>query len=771
MSLYRLVIFIFCLSLLLGSRVPSKTEANHPPLPDAQPSTPTTVNRIEQAATPHAFSHLAISNDHGPAGPNLNGRIFLGELSDGLNPTRERSVIALDSDVIVLEPGSLRPSGQSNRVWTYQNTKHPRIRKVILHRNTDSVWQFEISTQPSLPAIQKIHLRIGNDWGGIDLKTGGLLLQMQPVLDLGFQAQALIGGSGGIIQTTDASGVVIRLEVPAGALAQDTLISVTPLASSPMVGPSGALHPGVKFEPEGLQFAVPATLTLDFSATGQEIMNKDFIFLMTSPMTMVPLYGKTNPAAKTLSALVHHFSEVQPGAGDAAFSDLASWVNGVLSSGQNLSLAEIQSVIAAANTLLQQGCQQDCLDLGLLAQRVGDSIRAIVAADCPDATANPTDAALNRLGQLEALSQQVGVSVPEIRTCMEQVLRGLIEKAALAGVANPSDATLQRVKELWDTAGLLDFPDLVTLAKQKAEDVLRALIDRDGATAASAPLDANLQRLLDLKARAQLLGFPGRERQALEKLAAAVRVIISRASDLCATDEVAARRQFLRAQTWHAAVSLDPTVDPTLSQAIDDAIENCGGSEMRAVVWGGNHLPTGVSVNTRAIGSECSSSRGDYLLRDAPPPILLSFQGCGTNSLELRLTEPSRNVLSWDASYSFSASPKASGGVWSILTLTFNRAGTLKLETNPDWVTNRSEFDAQFIDVRIVPSSILSAPNGILLRYPFSPSSFTPFFATGPTTTHNISGPGTVELFVAISGGPDAAGSGHLLTVTFTPQQ
>lgn len=768
-SLCRTVISILCLTLLWGGTVPIKTAANYPPSPAPQSATPVEVNRIEQSATPHAFASVSLSNNPGAANLNLNGQILLGGLSDGINPSRDRLVIALGSGVTVLEPGSLRPSGQSNRVWTYQNPSHPRIRRVILHRHTDQSWQFEIGSRASMPENQRFYLRIGNDWGGVNLGTGEMLLQMQPALNLGFQSQAMIGSAGGTVQTTDASGIVISLSIPAGALSEETLITVTPLGSSPLVAPSGALHPGVKFEPEGLQFASPATLTLDFRATDRQITNKDFIFLLTSPMTMLPLYGKSNPAAKTLTALVHHFSEVQPGPGDAAFSDLAAWANEALASVENLTLEELQSIAALAAVQQQQGCQQDCIDGGMLTQRATESITALVAQNCPNDTASPTDEGLSRYIELEVLAQQLGADVPSIRTCMEGVLRALIEKAATEGMNNPSDTTLQRVIDLWGRAEQLSFPNLGTLARQKTEDVFRALIDHDGASAAADPSDANLRRLLDLKARAQLLGFPDRERQALEKLAAGVRVIIAHASDQCATNEVAARREFLRAQTWHAAVSLDPSVDPTLSQAIDDAIDNCGGSEMKALVWGNNHLPTGVSVNTRAIGSECSSSRGDYLMQDAPPPIFLSFQGCGGSSVELRLTEPSRNVLSWDASYSFTASPKASGGVWTTLTLTFSRAGTLKLETNPDWVTN-SDGTGQVLYVGIAPSSILSAPNGILMRYPFTPE-FTPLYVTGPTTTHNISGPGTVVFGFQTNGGPGAAASGHLLTVTFTPQQ
>jgi hypothetical protein len=788
MNFYRATAFTICLALLLGGgAVAYMAEVNHQPPPAPPPAAPDEVNRVEQAATPQAFAAISLSNNPGTTNLNLRGQILLGQGSDGLDPALDRLVIALGQSLTVLEPGSMRPAGQSNRVWTYQNPSHPHIRKVILQRQADESWQFEISSRSSMPENQRFHLRIGDDWGGINLGTGEMLLQMQPALNSAFQSQTMIGSAGGTVQTTDASGVVISLSIPAGALSEETLITVTPLESSPLVAPSGALHPGVKFEPEGLQFAVPATLTLDFSATARQVTNKDFIFLMTSPMTMVPLYGSADPANNTLTALVHHFSALQPGGGDPALSDLAAWVNTILSSGQNLTLAEIQSVIAAANTLLQQGCPQGCIDLGLMAQRVGESIKAIVTAECPDFTINPTDAAFNRLGQLEALSQQVGVSVPEVRTCMEQVLRGLIEKAALAGVANPSDATLQRVQDLWDRAALLAFPNLVTLARQKTEDVFRALIDRDGATAAADPSDANLRRLLDLKARAQLLSFPDRERQALEKVALAVRVIVARASAMCDSDEAAAQGEFQRAQTWHAAVSLDPTVDPTLAQTISDAIDDCaGGGNMTVTVepsvsWVQtfsfsfkNDGPASTDNYFRiGCGIQQAFAQQDFL------PISLEHQRCNA-TMKSALTQPRPNVLAWDVTMATSGNLPPGGigeggtstaAAQYVVKLTFEEAGTLKLEVNPNWATRPSPNHLPSpVEVSVFgDSGFLGHINHRFYPLP-PPWQGLSANETGTTAAINIAGPGTITLILRTSGLYDESGSGRMLTATFKPE-
>lgn len=158
-------------------------------------------------------------------------------------------------------------------------------------------------------------------------RHGSLLVALHPTVDVAFRREALIGAEGGTIETVDSTGVVMRLDVPAGALTQDTRITMTPLVTSPLAGDTGALHPGVTFEPEGLTFAVAATLTFDFTATNAPLAAGDAIFLLTSPLTMVPVYGPVDLAARTVTAHVRHFSALQPGRGQAALMDLRAWAD------------------------------------------------------------------------------------------------------------------------------------------------------------------------------------------------------------------------------------------------------------------------------------------------------------------------------------------------------------------------------------------------------------------------------------------------------------
>lgn len=101
-------------------------------------------------------------------------------------------------------------------------------------------------------------------------------------------ATKTIGAAGGDLQLTDAHGNTMTLHVPANALLKETTISATPIASSSLPGtPIGA-----RFEPSGLVFDKPATLTIvptsgihqhtlpitsnaDGSATGLAVLDPD----------------------------------------------------------------------------------------------------------------------------------------------------------------------------------------------------------------------------------------------------------------------------------------------------------------------------------------------------------------------------------------------------------------------------------------------------------------------------------------------------------------
>lgn len=69
---------------------------------------------------------------------------------------------------------------------------------------------------------------------------------------------------GGTVKTTDAKGTIATLSIPAGALAEDVTISISPLQEIPVTNVSGVISNGVIIEPEGLHFLKNAQLTFEF---------------------------------------------------------------------------------------------------------------------------------------------------------------------------------------------------------------------------------------------------------------------------------------------------------------------------------------------------------------------------------------------------------------------------------------------------------------------------------------------------------------------------
>lgn len=86
-------------------------------------------------------------------------------------------------------------------------------------------------------------------------------ISVQPILESGSQAEAVLSTSGGILTATASDGTIYRLEIPAGALLTDTLIRMTPVSRIEGM-PFGSNHFAVQFEPEGLQLYANATLTI-----------------------------------------------------------------------------------------------------------------------------------------------------------------------------------------------------------------------------------------------------------------------------------------------------------------------------------------------------------------------------------------------------------------------------------------------------------------------------------------------------------------------------
>ena len=604
-------------------------------------------NRIEDAATPTPFACLSTpdldpddddrADDYGGRFATLRGSFVPNALSAGLDLAHDRVVLAIDDQLVVIEPGSFVCRAHNRCRFTDKGAS--LVRSIRLEEKKRGRWTFTIATRHRPWSTRSLFLRIGANWGGLDFVHDRYLAALTPSPDTAHRASATIGSGGGTVQTTDAAGVIITLDVPAGALTADTAIAITPQTGSPLVGPDAAIHPGVDFEPDGLQLAEAAILTFDFSHTSTPVTERDTIFLLTSPLTTLPLYGTVNPAARTLTAEIHRFSDPQPGPGNAARMD-AQWVNTALSTPGDLSLAELQSIYAVVAALQRIG-QDGGVNTALLTQRTQQTIDARVANYCPYDVANPTDNALARWIQLEALGQGLGVDTSSVRGCEERVLTALITSVGTRALVTGANSDFQRLVSFEQAALSLGFGSLQTLAIQKLDEALRALLGQG--------------------------------------------------QQLCrATTTVTAGQNVLnRALTWVPPVSA-LGLDPSLAGDIQQAINSCRGANvgtLTAIVRGSPSRRDGVlsSVWTTCSPGPPGGGEGPcdavftFLPADQAAPVTLS-----SPAFTLTVFQLSPNVIAVDATVT---APRGQDGAL-IMDLFMSGPGTVQVVVNDQWQTS-----------------------------------------------------------------------------------
>jgi hypothetical protein len=697
-----------------------------PALPFAEGS------RVEDAATPQPFSCFKVRSEHAldfdreaadpelagqesgqqPRRLSLTGTLVPGQQSDGIDPTRDRIVIALGSHVTAIEPEALRcREMRGRRRCQYNDRARPLVQNVRLVQRSNRSWQFKIQGDELPPGAEIFYLRIGNDWGGIDLRTGEVRASLRSELDTSRRAQAVIGPEGGTIATTDASGVVIRLDVPPDALPRDVAITVTPLLTSPLPDSSAALHPGVLFEPAGLRFDKPAALILDFSATGQQIEDRHFVSLLTSPLTAVPLFGAADPDSGTLSVVLHHFSQVQAGAGNSAYLDFVAWADPILAAGGNLlTVTDIQDLLALLRVQIRVGCSvQSCVDPEALQRLALISLDVLVGAACTaEILANPSDDAFRRLLEIERLLFEflpLGPPDGPFRDCLHDMLEELIEQARAEAQTDPTAQHLERLLDLSAEAGTRDLDDLKTLAYQG--------------------------------------------------LAAALRSLLAEGEQLCQTDPEVGRVLLERARQFETTDS-EPlaAVDPTLGNDIGDALNDCGEGGMTVTL-----VPnTFVQAVSRVCGPADQKERTlDVLEADTAPPVFLSAQGGGGEQMQATISEPEANVLAWDVAGN--SSPIGVATAVFNAELSFSGAGTLTAEINQAWSSGFTLPNG----LRLQPGP---APLKVDADHPVAsveiPGAATVLFLGTVQTGNPACGMTPVY---------QGSGSGRLLTLTFTPSE
>ena len=669
-------------------------------------------NPIEQAATPQAFTCLSLHSgeDDDKNERSLRGRMVLGQRSDGIDLASDRVVVSIGASVAVIEPGSFACEGRRVHVCRFKSDG--LIQEMTL-RGQGRFWSFEV--EPKVRPAGTFLLRIGDDWGGIDLVTRQPLFGLRPAYDTQHVGSATIGAAGGSVETVDANGVRIHLEVPAGALTADTPITITPLLASPLALAGAPLHPGVQLQPEGLQLARAATLAFDFSLTNQAVSSLDTLYLITSPLTTMPLLGTVDVAHQKVSAHLHHFSAYDPSAPTAPFEDLKAWADPILNATGGTSFQALEGIVALARDQMALGCKQNCIDLGRVAATLSADIALLVSEACPLDIGSPSDQALSRWLELEALAQGLGASAPTLRPCIKQILSSQIDKASVVA-ASPAagDPVLSMLVSLAAKAQQLGFGDLQTKAFQKLD-----------------------QALLDLAARLTATGH---------------------ASDGTANEPQAhqgAITSLKQEQLW--VTTIEPalaTVDPNLAATLQKDIDDFSSNVMSVKV---EPYSTFASASASDNCSQTGGSTGgvvDRLSLESSPPVSLSASATGaggSGSAGCTVSQPAPNILTWDAFAGgssdfipFCSDPIGGSGSASLsAALTFQRPGKVAID-----MPGGTSFSATFgSDVIYASQSFTITPGS------YSLSAATSGYAIG------------------VDNGPviSRAGGGKL-TVTFTPQ-
>lgn len=104
---------------------------------------------------------------------------------------------------------------------------------------------------------------------------------------------AQIGTHGGKVKVGNVS-----LVVPAGALTRTVSITAHTLPTT---------SASVQLLPEGLQFAVPSTLTMDYSKCQTPLLGVNVVYVQKDSVTEVEP-SKNHPFLKRVSAPIRHFS-------------------------------------------------------------------------------------------------------------------------------------------------------------------------------------------------------------------------------------------------------------------------------------------------------------------------------------------------------------------------------------------------------------------------------------------------------------------------------
>ncbi len=141
-------------------------------------------------------------------------------------------------------------------------------------------------------------------------KPAPKVLNVSLSLDSTHSASVVVGKAGGTVTAHEADGSALTLSVPAGALASDTTISLTPIDSLRGLPKGLKLGGGVQFGPEGLALEHPATVSFVGGAGAKGIA----WFAAGKALSRYP----STRSGSTVTMRVTHFSGVGAVTGPAS---------------------------------------------------------------------------------------------------------------------------------------------------------------------------------------------------------------------------------------------------------------------------------------------------------------------------------------------------------------------------------------------------------------------------------------------------------------------
>ena len=249
---------------------------------------------------------------------------------------------------------------------------------------------------------------------------------------------ATIGVAGGSVTTVGADGTRYELVVPAGALATDHRIGVTPIARFSGLPFTGKAL-GADLSPDGLQFTRPVKLTI----TATSAFPAGSVGFGYASSTGVLDLQKPSGSGRTRVLSIEHFS-----AGAVAGSSPADFANAVapLLIQQPMEEATIDRVLDLIAVYEGAFPPAFCVTQPACGAANGKSLQSLdtrVASRCANPAFLPAISAVRDLVRMEATRLRLGASSDSSAPCREQIMR-LISDPAKTKACGPSADPLAR---------------------------------------------------------------------------------------------------------------------------------------------------------------------------------------------------------------------------------------------------------------------------------------------------------------------------------------